>query len=182
MNLKIEVTIKLSGGKLETLNKFSDENWDEHEVSLEEERANFFDNDKFAVIAKIDGNMVGYLFVHERNLIFNRIPIKLAGIGGVVVHRKFRHKGIATAILTTTIKLLKKEKFDIALLSTDINKLGELYKRVGFVPLGKPYSFIDIKGLRKEENGGMIANINSKEIFDEILTSNNKLNVGISNF
>lgn len=182
MDLEIKVTDKLSSGELKVLNKFSDANWDKHEVSPEEEHANFFDNDKFAVIAKTDGNIVGYLFVHYRVPVFNKLPIKLAGIGGVVVHKKFRHKGIATAILEKTIKLLKKEKMDVALLSTDIDKLGELYGRVGFIPLGKPYLFIDINGVVKEENGGMIASVNSRKIFDDVLNSKEKLNVGISNF
>lgn len=164
------------------LDLFATNHWGEREESREEVDNNFFDKNKSAVIAKINDELVGLLYFHERKTVFNNKEIAFAGIGGVVVHKEYRHLGIATKILEKVIEVLEKDKINIALLCTDIERLGKLYAKVGFVPLGRPYYFIDKLGKEQNSNDGMIAKINSQEFFDEMLNSNEKLNVGMSNF
>lgn len=161
---------------------FADNNWGDEDESEEEVKNNFFDNNKSAVIAKVDDKLVGLLYIHKRVTILNNKNISFAGIGGVVVHKDYRHLRIATKILEKAIEVLKKDKIDIALLCTDIKNLGKLYNKVGFVPLGRPYYFIQKDEKEGLEKGGMIARVNSQDVFDEILNSNGKLNVGVSNF
>lgn len=163
---------------------FSEENWDEHVDSPGEIRNKFFLPFDYAILGKVEENqIVGLLGLHiKRDLKFKNISFSAGSIGGVVTHKQFRHKGVATKILKKAIQVFKNEKVDIAMLCTEIDKLGPLYQKVGFVPLGRPYYFTQKDGKEGVENGGMVTKINSQKIFNEILNSKEKLDVGESNF
>jgi len=182
MDLDFEFKRKVSQRDFELLERFDKENWGESVDTEEYIKNNFFDKKKSAIIARTGGKIVGLLFIHFRKIDFDKKKIKLAGIGGVVVHKEHRHKGIATKMLQKTLEILKEEKFDIAMLCTEINKLGPLYTVVGFVPLRKPYLFTDRNGKMQKDKEGMIAPVLSKDVFERILSSPEIINVGISNF
>lgn len=182
MELKFKVIDKIPAELKIRLDKFSDENWGEHVDSDDERRSNLFDNDKSAVVARVNKKLVGLLFIHFRKIKFDNKTVKLGGVGGVVVDKNLRRKGIATALLKRAILEMKKKGVDISMLGTDIDKLEGLYAKAGFTRLGRPYYFINIKGEQKTENGGMIAPVKSNEIFNFILRSGKKVKVGISNF
>ena len=103
-------------------------------------------------------------------------------IGGVVTHTDYRRIGVATTVIARAIEEMKKDKVDVSLLCTDIAKLGGLYGKVGYIPLGKSYFFIDKERVKKEEKEGMMAVVCSETKFHKILNSTTELNVGLSNF
>ncbi|PIP88023.1 hypothetical protein COW80_02625, partial [Candidatus Beckwithbacteria bacterium CG22_combo_CG10-13_8_21_14_all_01_47_9] len=65
----------------------------------------------------------------------------------------------------------------IALLCTDIKKLSQLYGPVGFVPLGRDYRATGLSGKIYLDSGGMIAPVNSPEIFRQVLDDKEILDI-----
>lgn len=107
----------------------------------------------------------------------------MAGLGGVVTRVDCRRQGIMSQILRKFFAdYLPKYKFDMAMLCTDVKKLGNLYGRVGFVPLNRSYYFLDKNAVEKEETGGMIMGLQNKNVVTKIFISKTKLFVGKSNF
>lgn len=182
--MKVSIFVKQnpSLSELKEYQNFSDKNWDEHYHVKDEEEENFFDRPKIVILAYLKNQLVGLLNIHVKNIIIENEQFLLGGIGGVVTDKEFRRKGIAIKILNKAIRVLKSNNFDIAMLCTDISKLGALYKRVGFVPLGKSYYFISKSGKEKAEQSGMIAPVKSQRIFRKIMLTKETINVGISNF
>jgi hypothetical protein len=58
----------------------------------------------------------------------------------------------------------------------------ELYSQVGFIPLGKPYSYLGKSGKRYVEYDGMIAPVKSKNRFDLVMKSEEVLDIGVGNW
>ncbi len=132
-----------------------------------------FSKDCFAyIIAFIQNTPVGYIRLFKRTIHFYGKVVILGGIGGVCTDPHQQRKGIATQMLQIAIKELKKQHCDIAYLCTNIEKLGKLYGKVGFVPLNRQYTFTGNSGRKYFDTDGMIAPINSENIFQEVL--NNK--------
>lgn len=123
------------------------------------------------LIAKKDKELVGVANLFKRDVLFKRVKVKLGGIGGFCVHENFRRQGIGLRLIEKGMEFLRAEGLDVAYLCTDIKKLGELYSRVGFQPLGRKYVSTGASGRRYKGGGGMIAPLNSKEKFDLILSS-----------
>ncbi len=184
--MKQQITLKYTEKPTETdfakYNEFAAKNWGKSNDSAEDAAKNFFDKNKSVVTAYINYELVGLCFIHFRTTNFNGKNISFAGIGGVVTHKEFRHKGIATKLLQEAIQKMQDKVVDIALLATDIPRLGKLYSIVGFVPLKNTYVFDDINDVRKPDPGGMIAPICSPEIYSEIVNSPEALFVGKSAF
>ena len=85
-------------------------------------------------------------------------------------------------MLRKSVESLKEWGCDIAYLCTNIEKTGPLYSCVGFVALNKPYTYYGQSGKLYEESYGMIAPINSNDLFEEILNSKQKLHLGTGNW
>ncbi|HET7099410.1 MAG TPA: GNAT family N-acetyltransferase [Patescibacteria group bacterium] len=183
MSLTISVIKNASPDLRSELKEFSDSNWGDHVDNSSEILLNFFLPFDIAILAK-DGDVdVGLIEIFfKKNIVFGKGTTNVGGIGGVVVHKDYRHQKIATKMLSKVLEVLSREKFDIAMLCTDIKRLGVLYEKVGFVPLGRKYLFFDKNGKLKEETGGMIAEIDSKKMFDQILHSKRIINLGRGNF
>ncbi|OGK44626.1 hypothetical protein A2956_03875 [Candidatus Roizmanbacteria bacterium RIFCSPLOWO2_01_FULL_37_57] len=78
---------------------------------------------------------------------------------------------------------MKKLKCDIAFLDTNIDSfLGKFYKKYGFVPLNRPYTFLGKSRKRYSDTDGMIAQITSKALFTEILTDSKPFDIGFGNW
>jgi predicted acetyltransferase len=163
---------------------FADSNWGVHlYTDPNEEENNFFDKPTMWVVGYVGGKIAGLLLVFTRDITFDELNIKMAGIGGVVTAVDRRRMGVMSKILEETMKVvLPKYKLDIALLCTDIEKLGGLYGKVGFVPIGRPYYFIDKNGIEKEEKDGMMASLGDEKMMERIIRSQSKIFVGRSNF
>ncbi|MEK7513810.1 MAG: GNAT family N-acetyltransferase [Patescibacteria group bacterium] len=134
------------------------------------------------VIALENNLLIGVVIVLKRNLVFNQDKLVLGGIGGVSVKLDKRRKGIATALLKEGMKILKQNKCDLAYLCTDINKLTNLYVKVGFVPLNRQHSFLGRSGKRYTEYDAMIAPVNSQSKFQAVLSDKKPFDIGRGNW
>jgi predicted acetyltransferase len=180
--MEIQIIRKINKSLKQKLDKFADENWGETNDTEEYLNNNFFDQNKIAFTLSKDNKLLGLLYLHERKIKFENNPVRIGCIGGVVIDKNMRHRGFATMLLISSKDLMLKDGIDVAVLCTDIHKLGNLYKKSGFVPLGRPYFYTDKNGVERPENGGMVAQVTSNEIFNTILNSKSKFYVGISNF
>lgn len=149
---------------------------------LAQEQEKFFSRPKTWILVFEGDEIIGRILLHKRNITFDKKYIILGGIGGVCTRKDKRTQGIATMMLIQAAKILKKWDCDIAYLCTEIEKTGSLYRRVGFFPLNKPYNFYGQSGRLHEQNNGMIAPLNSRKIFNEVLRSKQKLHLGPGNW
>ena len=121
------------------------------------------------VIAYEKKEIIGVINLLKRKINFKNKTIWLGGVGGVCTHADWRRHGIASKLLEKGMMVLKDQGCDIALLCTDVAKLALLYSRVGFSPLGRDYRATGLSGKIYLDSGGMIAPVNSPEIFQEVL-------------
>lgn len=133
-------------------------------------------------IALVDGKLAGVVLALKRNIQYHGKDILLGGIGGVAVIDKYRRRGIASMLIKSAMEQLKEEECDIAYLCTDTSKLAPLYAPFGFVKLKKQYTLLGRSGKRYYEWDGMIAPVNSQEIFEEVLNSPEPLDIGVGNW
>jgi len=134
------------------------------------------------LVAFEDGEIIGATKLVKRKLKNSDGLLTLGGFGGVWTRKDKRRKGIATAILKQGMKVLKSKGCDIAYLCTDVDNLKDLYSKVGFVALGKNYTFVGKSGKRYFENDGMIAPVNSEKKFKQILKDKKPLDIGVGNW
>ena len=120
--------------------------------------------------------------LHQRKIQFDNKDVVLGGISEVCVRKDQRRQGTAAQMLKEAVKTLKGWGCDVAYLCADIKESGDLYTKVGFVPLNRPYTFHGQSGELYEDINGMIAPINSPSIFEEILRSEEKLHLGPGNW
>lgn len=124
----------------------------------------------FGYVIGYDGNqIIGVTNLLKRNIKFKEQNITLGGIGGVCTHSEFRRRGIAQKLLQESMKVLKRNKCDIAFLNTDINRLASLYGKVGFVPLQREYRATGASCKTYLCKAGMIAPVCTKKIFESVL-------------
>lgn len=161
--------------------KFANKNWGEHGTDGDP-ALDFYDYHRIIFKNYQNNKLVSGLVVFLKSIVFSTRTLHIAGIGGVVTHTKYRHHGYALETLNYAVEELKKMNLDAVLLCTEIQKLGNLYKKAGFVPLNKPYYFIDKKGIKKSEKGGMIANTRNSTAYKFILNTSEEIFVGLSNF
>jgi len=142
-------------------------NWTPRELRYQDDR---YGTVPFGyVISYKDNEIVGVLNLHTRKIKTKTQDIVLGGLGGMCTHSKFRRQGIATQLLKRGMKVLEDNKCDIAFLCTDLKTLAPLYARVGFVPLNRKYKATGATGKIYTDEEGMIAPVNSKTIFRQVL-------------
>ena len=124
--------------------------------------------------------VVGIIILFKRKIMFRGKNIELGGIGGVGTKKEYRGKGIATEMLDLSMKALAEANCDIACLGTNIDNpvLLKIYRRLGFVLLLQPLTFLGLSGKRYYENCGLIAPIKSHELFQEVLGENEPFYIG----
>jgi len=141
------------------------------------------EKDIFGYLVAFEGDeMVGGSKLFKRKIKNVGKLLTLGGFGGLWTRKDKRRRGVATVILKEGMKVLKSKNCDIAYLCTDINKLKDLYAKVGFVPLVKDYTFIGKSGKRYLEDDGMIAPVNSEKKFKQILEDKKPLDIGVGNW
>jgi len=133
-------------------------------------------------IAIQGGKLIGVVLALKRNITYHGKDVLLGGIGGVAMLEEFRRQGIASKLIASAMKQLKEEGCDIAYLCTDTNHLAPLYTPHGFVKMEKQYTLLGKSGKRYYEWDGMIAPVNSQELFEEILHSPEPLDIGVGNW
>jgi predicted GNAT family N-acyltransferase len=160
-------------------NEFSNVHWGEHSGDPGND---FFATPTFASVVKENDDLIALMFVFIRDFVLEKNSISFGAIGGVVTHTDYRHKGIATDLVSFTLNELTNRDIDISILCTDISRLGKLYKSCGFSVLESRYTYINLFGEKVEEVEGMIAPCASKEKYDLVLNSKEEIFLGISNY
>lgn len=167
--------------EIKTFECFADKNWGEHSEGGDT-KLDFYDYHRMIFENYIGEVLVSGLVVFFKSTMLSKRVVQFAGIGGVVTHIDYRHQGLALETLKYSLAELKKMGIGIAMLCTEVEKLGPLYKKAGFKPLDKPYSFIDKDGKRKSEKGGMIVNLGDTKAFEYLHKTQEEIFVGLSNF
>ena len=136
------------------------------------------------LFASENGHLVGSLILFARVAIFDNQPFTLGGVGEVWTKKEYENQGIATTLLKRGMNILKQHACDVAFLCTDVEKPARLhlYGKVGFVPLHKIYMYQGKSGKHYEDDDGMIAPVNSPELYAHILRSNVPLDLGTGNW
>jgi predicted acetyltransferase len=178
----IKVLINPQQNEINKFESFASANWGEHNHDQADSKNDFYDLQRIIFECYEDSNLVSGLVVFIKTLIFKNKIINFAGIGGVVTHLEKRKMGYATKTLNYALKYLKKRKVSVALLCTDIKRLGNLYSKVGFVELKKKYYFLNSKDQIKFEKEGMICKLYNPDDFNFILKTKEKIFTGRSNF
>lgn len=162
---------------------FNSERTKEQQAEHDDQFCSQGDRQKF-VFALQGEKVIGSVTVLKRSIPFNGRKIILGGLGGVCTHPSQRKQGIATSLVGLAVEELKKLGCDVAYLCTDIDdpqKAG-LYKKFGFQALPVPHTYVGASGKRYTESDGMVAPINSDEIFQEILASAKPFDIGTGNW
>ncbi|HEY8596996.1 MAG TPA: GNAT family N-acetyltransferase [Thermomicrobiales bacterium] len=141
-----------------------------------------------------DGDTVGYVFafvgerlvgavrLSQRAIDFHGRTVQLDGLGGVATDAAWRGRGVASATTAAAMGRLRELGCDLAYLCTDIAKLGHLYGQVGFVPLGRAHTYLGASDRRYTDDDGMIAPINSPDLFATILADEAPFDIGRGNW
>lgn len=149
---------------------------------LAEEEEKFYSQPKAWLLAFKKDQIIGTTALHQRKIQFDDKDIVLGGIGRVCTRKDRRRQGIANQMLKEAVKTLRKWDCDMAFLCANEKESGDLYAQVGFVPLNKSYTYSGRSGKLYEESNGMIAPLNSFEVFEEVLHSARKLHLGPGNW
>ncbi|MBI2034233.1 MAG: GNAT family N-acetyltransferase, partial [Candidatus Levybacteria bacterium] len=98
----------------------------------------------------------------------------------ICTHPDWRQKRIATKIAFQAISFLKQNGCDIGFLSVNPNdeKSIRLHQKYGFVMLPQNFSWTNSKGEIKQDTGGMISLLGSKELFEFVLNNSEPFYVG----
>jgi len=169
-----------------TANEFGLTHFYNCDVDLETEmkkiKEKYFSVPKAILLAYEEDRVVGRVYLHKREIEFGKNPIILGGIGALCTHNNYLRQGIATSVLQESMRVLKEWGCDVAYLCANIDKHGDLYRKVGFVPLNKKYTFYGKSGELYKDDSGMIAKVNSEKLFNKILNSRKKLHLGKGNW
>jgi GNAT superfamily N-acetyltransferase len=184
--MRLEIFSELADGLAESVKRFIAENFyaegGRTPELLEEEAEKFYSQPKAWLLAFEEEQLRGTTALHQRKIQFHKKDMVLGGIGRVCVRKDQRRQGIAALMLEEALNTLREWGCDIAYLCANIRESGDLYAKVGFVPLNKPYTYNGQSGKLYEEINGMIAPVNSPNIFEAILRSEEKLHLGPGNW
>ena len=134
------------------------------------------------ILAHAGDNLIGAIKLSRRAIPFAGRTIQLGGLGGVATREDWRGRGVAAATTAAAMDFLRSHDCDIAYLCTEIAKNGRLYGKVGFVPLGRPHTYLGASGKRYTDEDGMIAPVNSPELFAAILADTAPFDIGRGNW
>ncbi|MBP9702915.1 GNAT family N-acetyltransferase [Candidatus Woesebacteria bacterium] len=157
-------------------------NWGEHTDTDYDLKNNFFATPDYVVEARSNNDLVGIILLDLREVFIGSHTLNAGMIGGVVVKIDHRHRGIAHQMLEEAINFLKNRNIDLALLCTDVKRLGVLYQKAGFTALKKPYVYTDKTGATCTEAGGMVRGINTDSQILTKMIEHDEINIGLSNF
>lgn len=184
--MEMKILSKLPAGLVKEIERFTFENFysekEKTPLGQAELRENFFSQPKAWLLAFEEDEIIGTILLHRRRVMHKSQELILGGLGRVCTRKDRRSQGIAAMMLEEAVKILKNWKCDVAYLCANIEETGRLYARVGFAPLNKPYTYYGRSGRLYEGTNGMIAPINSTEIFKEIISSKQKFHIGHGNW
>ncbi|HUQ84860.1 MAG TPA: GNAT family N-acetyltransferase [Candidatus Limnocylindrales bacterium] len=155
-----------------TLSEYSKENFNN-----QKDRINY-------IAAFTVKEVIGIVIVFKRKIEFKDKKIILGGLGGVGTKKEYRGRGIASSMLKLAQKILRESDSDVAYLDTDIKDpvMLKMYGRLGFELLNRSHTYKGKSGKKYFANNGMIAPINSLDIFNEIMNEDKPFDLGGSNW
>ena len=125
-------------------------------------------------------DLVGCVSVFKREIEYEGERIFLGGFGGTCTRADLRRRGIGTRVCRAAADLLREERCDVAFLAAAPGT-ARFYGQFGFVPLGKPYTFVNARGATKRPDtwdDGMLAPVCSQTLFHHILRGQTPLHLG----
>lgn len=109
--------------------------------------------------------LIGRCALFIRDIKYEGQDYKLGGIGGLAVQKKYRRKGIASALVKESENFLIDAGCDFSMFGPLDDELVRYYKNLGYVSLSKPYFYVGRSGNRYTKNYGVIKYfINSPKI------------------
>jgi predicted N-acetyltransferase YhbS len=134
------------------------------------------------VVARENENLVGGIKLFKRSCVCDSTAFILGGFGGVFTANEYKRQGVATMMLAKSLWVLGELQVDVAYLCTDIEKLEKLYWPFGFRHLKQGHTFLGKSEKRYTEYDGMLAMVNSWEIFSQLITSDTPIDIGQGNW
>ena len=136
------------------------------------------------VITSDNETVVGLVRVFVRTISFQSEPVILGGIGDVCTHPDWRGRGIARAALEVAMQTLVDAQADVAYLCADLGNPSRLrlYGQFGFVPLGRPQTYVGPSGTRYTDDDAMLAPVGSRAAFERIMAAAEPFDIGGGNW
>jgi GNAT superfamily N-acetyltransferase len=147
------------------------------------EDQNRFCSTPFAyTVAVKDGIAIGLVELYQRLIVFEGKILVLGGIGHVATAADHRGQRVATKLLRFGLDVLRSQGCDMAYLCVKEPEVAPLYEGLGFVNLGKPYTYVGRDGTRFTDHSGMLAAICSEDHFRKVIDSKTPLDIGVANW
>jgi GNAT superfamily N-acetyltransferase len=121
------------------------------------------------VLAYREGALIGCAGVFNREVQYAGQSVVL-GRFGPCTREDLRGRGIGTLVCRAAMDYLRAEGCDIAFLSVDPEReTHALHERLGFKILSQPFTYANLQGELTQSEGGMIAPLCSRELFERVL-------------
>lgn len=132
------------------------------------------------VFAYSDNSIVGQIELFRRVANFEGHKILLGGLGGTCVTFPVRHRGLGSRLVKEGMKILTRNKCDIACLNANIRDYpsGGLYHRLGFRLMSRPVSFTDVYGHTRNDTGEMFVPICSEDVYELVFDGHTTFHIG----
>lgn len=145
------------------------------DVDEVEAKEDFYHPMVVQVLAYAGDKLVGWAGVHQTEQEYLGKRIKLGGYG-ICTHPDWQRKGIASRVAQKAMVYLKEHGTEVGFLSVDPGNVGsvKLHQKFGFKLLSQKFSWTNSLGELKKDSGGMVAPINSDELFSYIMDNNDE--------
>lgn len=151
-----------------------------HVTDPADHKNNYFRQPKYDLFMTDNYKLVAAIEIYEIKTKWHDQQIVVGGIGSVMTDQSHRGRGLAKSLLAEALEIMRRDKYDFALLQTNVKKGISLYGSIGFIPMNREckYHKKDGKiGLIKA-NDTMILPLANPKLVDEIINSNNILHIG----
>lgn len=149
------------------------------DVNDEEADLDFYHPNSAEVLAFHKGKLVGWAGIHQTEQKFEGRKIKIGGYG-ICTHPDWQGKGIGSKVSRRAMVYLAEKGAEVGFLSVDPNSKASIriHEKNGFVMLPRKFVWTNSLGETKRSDGAMIAPINSKELFEKVLNSQENFYIG----
>jgi GNAT superfamily N-acetyltransferase len=149
------------------------------DVEDDEAEEDFYHPESAQVLAYVGHQLVGWAGIHETAQEYEGKKIRLGGYG-ICTHPHWQRKGIGRRVSRKAMDFLEDKGCEVAFLSVNLADEGSirLHQKNGFVMLPQPFSWTNALGENEQDMGGMIAPVNSRELFEHVLNGKDALYVG----
>lgn len=149
------------------------------DISDQEAEEDFYNPEVAHVLAYVEDELVGWAGIHQANVAYMGRHIKLGGFG-TCTHPGWQGKGVASKVSQEAMRFLKSQGCDVAFLSVDPSNQASarLHQKTGFVNLPGKFTWTNVYGENKEADGGMIAPLNSRGLFEHSFGGGDVFHVG----